>query len=123
RFATRNEAGWITRRGRCCSSDETGRFAERDRFPRQTRPDLSAKSVQRLDDFGSYLSTVRTQTTTLAVLEARKERATREDALARLRNLANGRDEMNLCELPFATLSERHDGREMLRFEIEDFDR
>jgi hypothetical protein len=30
---------------------------------------------------------------------------------------------MNLCELPFATLSERNDGRQMLQFEIEDFDR
>ena len=40
----------------------------------------------------------------------------------RLANLANGRDEMNLCELPFATLSERSTGREMLRFVIEDYD-
>jgi len=30
---------------------------------------------------------------------------------------------MNLCELPFATLSERNSGRNMLRFRIEDFDR
>ena len=40
----------------------------------------------------------------------------------RLANLANGRDEMNLCELPFATLSERSNGREMLRFKVEDYD-
>lgn len=40
----------------------------------------------------------------------------------RLANLQNGRDEMNLCELPFATLSERSQGRDVLRFEIEDFD-
>lgn len=30
---------------------------------------------------------------------------------------------MNLCELPFATLSERAGKRQVLRFEIEDFDR
>lgn len=30
---------------------------------------------------------------------------------------------MNLCELPFATLSERNTGRDMLRFEIEEYDR
>ena len=29
---------------------------------------------------------------------------------------------MNLCELPFATLSERSNGREMLRFKVEDYD-
>ena len=29
---------------------------------------------------------------------------------------------MNLCELPFATLSERSNGRNVLRFEVEDFD-
>ena len=29
---------------------------------------------------------------------------------------------MNLCELPFATLSERNTGRDMLRFEVEEFD-
>ena len=40
----------------------------------------------------------------------------------RLANLQNGRDEMNLCELPFATLSERSSGREMLHFQVEDFD-
>ena len=40
----------------------------------------------------------------------------------RLANLSNGRDEMNLCELPFATLSERSNGRNVLRFEVEDFD-
>ncbi len=41
----------------------------------------------------------------------------------RLQNLAHGRDEMNLCELPFALLSERNGSRKFLRFEIEDFDR
>ncbi len=41
----------------------------------------------------------------------------------RLANLNDGRDEMNLCELPFATLSERSGGRSMLKFTIEDYDR
>jgi len=42
---------------------------------------------------------------------------------ARLADLANGRDEMNLCELPFATLSERAGTRNILEFQIEDYDR
>lgn len=41
----------------------------------------------------------------------------------RLENLANGRDEMNLCELPFALLSERQGSRKFLQFEVEDYDR
>lgn len=41
----------------------------------------------------------------------------------RLQDLTQGRDEMNLCELPFALLSERNGSRKFLRFEIEDFDR
>jgi Replication initiator protein A len=41
----------------------------------------------------------------------------------RLANLAYGKDEMNLCELPFALLSERNGTRKHLKFEIEDFDR
>lgn len=41
----------------------------------------------------------------------------------RLGNLANGRDEMNLCELPFALLSERQGKRKFLQFEVEDYDR
>lgn len=40
----------------------------------------------------------------------------------RLANLKNGRDEMNLCELPFATLSDRNGGKSILRFKVEDFD-
>lgn len=40
----------------------------------------------------------------------------------RLANLHNGRDEMNLCELPFATLSDRHQGKKSLHFEVDDFD-
>ena len=56
-------------------------------------------------------------------MKEEKERQVRPDDLAeRLANLGNGRDEMNLCELPFATLSERNSGREMLRFEVEDYD-
>jgi len=56
-------------------------------------------------------------------LKLRKERRVNpEDIAGRLANLQNGRDEMNLCELPFATLSERNSGRNILRFEIEDFD-
>jgi hypothetical protein len=56
-------------------------------------------------------------------LRAKKERYFGANDLAgRLANLANGRDEMNLCELPFATLSERNTHREMLRFVIEDYD-
>ena len=50
------------------------------------------------------------------------KRVTPDGIAARLANLQSGRDEMNLCELPFATLSERNSGRDMLRFEIEDFD-
>ncbi len=41
----------------------------------------------------------------------------------RLANLRDGRDEMNLCEFPFSTLSERNQGRSLLRYEIEQFDR
>ena len=53
----------------------------------------------------------------------KKSRAERSEQLARrLADLANGRDEMNLCELPFATLSERSSDRSVLRYEIEDFD-
>ena len=59
----------------------------------------------------------------LVALEAQKKRPLGENLESRLRNLANGRDEMNLCEVPFATLSERHDGRNMLRFEVETMDR
>jgi len=51
------------------------------------------------------------------------KRANSQTLTARLANLANGRDEMNLCELPFATLSERNSGRSMLRFKIEDYDK
>jgi hypothetical protein len=40
----------------------------------------------------------------------------------RLVRLSAGRDEMNLCEFPFATLSERSSGRNRMRFEIEEFD-
>lgn len=42
---------------------------------------------------------------------------------SRLLNLKSGRDEMNLCELPFATLSERSNGRDTMYFEVEEFDR
>ena len=56
-------------------------------------------------------------------LKREKKKAPSPDDLAkRLANLSNGRDEMNLCELPFATLSERSNGRNVLRFEVEDFD-
>ena len=52
----------------------------------------------------------------------RKEPPSAETLAKRLANLQNGRDEMNLCELPFATLSERNHGRNLLRYEVEDFD-
>lgn len=53
-----------------------------------------------------------------------KERRTKpEQFCRRLADLTNGRDEMNLCELPFATLSERTNGRSILRFEVEDVER
>ena len=52
----------------------------------------------------------------------RKEEVPAQGLASRLSNLQNGRDEMNLCELPFATLSERSGGRNMLRFEVEDYD-
>jgi hypothetical protein len=56
-------------------------------------------------------------------LSLKKKKWANPDVVAkRLENLQSGRDEMNLCELPFATLSERSDGRKMLRFEVEDFD-
>lgn len=38
----------------------------------------------------------------------------------RLSNLSSGRDEMNLCELPFALLSERNSGKLNLEFEVQD---
>ncbi len=41
-----------------------------------------------------------------------------ESLLHRLDDLRNGRDEMNLCELPFAALSERAGNRQMLQFEV-----
>ena len=57
------------------------------------------------------------------VLNARKgKEITTESFSRRLANLQSGRDEMNLCELPFATLSERSSGRDVLQFEVEDFD-
>ena len=51
-----------------------------------------------------------------------KEQASQELLSRRLANLQSGRDEMNLCELPFATLSERNQGRDVLRFAIEESD-
>ena len=45
-----------------------------------------------------------------------------ESLSQRLGNLSNGRDEMNLCELPFATLSERSNGHRTLKFQVEEFD-
>lgn len=45
------------------------------------------------------------------------------DLSDRLANLSSGRDEMNLCELPFALLSERQGNRTYLNFEVEDYDR
>ena len=51
-------------------------------------------------------------------MEKKKKRSTSEPGASR----REGRDEMNLCELPFATLSERSNGREVLHFEIEDYD-
>ncbi len=51
-----------------------------------------------------------------------RENRSADDLKKRLANLRSGRDEMNLCELPFATLSERSDGRNILRFQIEDYD-
>lgn len=38
-------------------------------------------------------------------------------------HLRNGRDEMNLVEFPFATLSDRADGVQVLEFHVEDTDR
>ncbi|MCC7334646.1 MAG: replication initiator protein A [Pirellulaceae bacterium] len=55
--------------------------------------------------------------------EEGKRRKPPETFPERLKNLAHGRDEMNLCELPFALLSERNGSRNFLKFEIEDFDR
>lgn len=57
-------------------------------------------------------------------LKGRKSKELDADRLAvRLADLQNGRDEMNLCELQFATLSERSVGRIALQYEIEDYDR
>ena len=42
---------------------------------------------------------------------------------ARYSELRDGRDEMNLVEFPFATLSERSGKTQMLEFEVEEFDR
>lgn len=39
------------------------------------------------------------------------------------RELRNGRDEMNLVEFPFATLSDRSDGVQVLEFQVTDHDR
>lgn len=62
--------------------------------------------------------------TGLVVVRERKREALDAGRLTmRLADLQNGRDEMNLCELQFATLSERSDGRDTLRHEVEDFDR
>ena len=38
-------------------------------------------------------------------------------------NLRNGRDEMNLVEFPFATLSDRADGAKVMEFRVEDANR
>ncbi len=50
-----------------------------------------------------------------------KETTERPDSQVqeRLSNLASGRDEMNLCEVPFATLSERASSKNMIRVEFE----
>ncbi|MCA9040010.1 MAG: replication initiator protein A, partial [Planctomycetaceae bacterium] len=45
-----------------------------------------------------------------------------EALFQRLGKKRHGRDEMNLCELPFATLSERNSGRNTLHYELEEFD-
>ncbi len=55
--------------------------------------------------------------------EAKQTLPNKVDLSQRLSNLSNGRDEMNLCELPFALLSERQCNRKFLQFEVEDYDR
>ena len=55
--------------------------------------------------------------------ERGNQKSSAESLLHRLEDLRNGRDEMNLCELPFAALSERAGNRRMLQFEVEDYDR
>lgn len=55
--------------------------------------------------------------------ESNKKQKSANTLAQRLENLANGRDEMNLCELPFALLSERQGKRKYLQFEVEDYDR
>ena len=55
--------------------------------------------------------------------EAKQTQSKQVTLSQRLDNLANGRDEMNLCELPFALLSERQGNRKYLQFEVEDYDR
>ena len=88
------------------------------------------RPVGRRNDAGSlnnrpdYYCTVRTKTTVGEVMKQAGSRRKNPSTLPeRLQNLAHGRDEMNLCELPFALLSERNGSRKFLRFEIEDFDR
>jgi hypothetical protein len=55
--------------------------------------------------------------------QSKKTASSKPQLSKRLTNLQNGRDEMNLCELPFGTLSERAGHRKLLHFEIKDFDR
>lgn len=88
------------------------------------------RPVGRRNDAGSlnnrpdYYCTVRTKTTVGEVMKQGGSRRKNPGTFPeRLQNLAHGRDEMNLCELPFALLSERNGSRKFLRFEIEDYDR
>ena len=88
------------------------------------------RPVGRRNDAGSlnnrpdYYCTVRTKTTVGEVMKQAGSRRKNPGTFPeRLQNLTHGRDEMNLCELPFALLSERNGSRKFLRFEIEDYDR
>src|SRR5947209_16761916 len=55
--------------------------------------------------------------------EEKGEGRLKESRACSREHLRNGRDEMNLVEFPFATLSDRADGVQVLEFQVEDNDR
>jgi len=88
------------------------------------RPVGRRNGAEVLNNRSDYYCTVRTRTTVGEVMKQAGSRRKNPGTFPeRLQNLAHGRDEMNLCELPFALLSERNGSRKFLRFEIEDYDR
>ena len=87
------------------------------------RPICRRKLLKSLAIRAPYFSTVLITNSGFVLMEKKDSQPERQSTRARNSRIGIGRDEMNLCELPFATLSERAGSRNSLHFEIEDFDR